>query len=87
MFCLRVEVTLSCGSFTSFCGADVCQELASLGHGDTRVSPARIKDQGKSSGMTFCWGQGMLGLQEPAWWSSQSITHPPGQLVGELVGS
>lgn len=78
MSCFRVEVALSCGSFMCSCEADVCQELASLGAGDTRVSPAGIKDQGKSSGMPFCWEQGTLGLREPGWWSSWRITHPLG---------
>lgn len=33
--CFGVEVTLSCGSFVSFCEAGVCQELACRGAGDT----------------------------------------------------
>lgn len=54
MSCFRAQVTLSCGTFASSCEADVCQELASLGTGDIRVSPAGIKDWDKSSGMPFC---------------------------------
>lgn len=65
----------------SSCEADICQELAFLGAGDTCVSPAGIKDQGKSSGMPFYWGQGTLSLQEPAWWSSWSIAHPLEELA------
>lgn len=89
MSCFRVEVTLSRGSFVSPCEADVCQELASHGAGDTCVLSAGITDQGKPSGMPFCWGWGRLGLQEPYWWSSRGVPHPLAQLAarrGAVVG-